>query len=173
MENLEKNSTELVLPSAKYKDSFIEALEEYELVDKEDPAIREARKKDFDFFLEDTEKNSKGLIVEAIPQIQYWCVEGDKYIGNINYRPKLNEKLQNRGGNIGYTVRPSERGKGYATFMLNEVLNIARKDGLSEVLLTCDDDNHGSIKVIKKAGGIREDGDIDKGKNFSRYIINL
>ena len=166
-------NTELVTPSAKYKDSYIQALEEYELVDNEDPAIREARKKDFDFFLEDIEQNSKGLIVEGIPQIQYWCVEGDKYIGNINYRPQLNDKLQNRGGNIGYTVRPRERGKGYALWMLNQVLEIARTDGLSSVLLTCDDDNYGSIKVIQKAGGIRESGDVFNDKEFSRYIITL
>ena len=166
-------NTELVTPSLKYKDSYMQALEEYEKVDNEDPAIREARKKDFNFFLEDIEQNSKGLIVERIPQIQYWCVEGDKYIGNINYRPKLNDKLQNRGGNVGYTIRPSERGKGYATWMLNEVLEIARKDALSSILLTCDNDNFGSIKVIKKAGGVRQSGDIFNGKEFSRYIITL
>ncbi len=170
---LERFNPELVEPSAKYKTSYLEALEEYQLIDGEDPDVLEERSKNFDSFLEEVDKNKKGLIVENVPQIKYWCVEGDKYIGNINYRPNLNEKLKFKGGNIGYSIRPSERGKGYASFMLTKILEKARADKIPAVILTCDDDNLASMKVIEKAGGERIERDTENGKSFSRYVIKL
>jgi predicted acetyltransferase len=85
---------------------------------------------------------------------QYWLVNGNKFIGRIKYRPILNEALKSHGGNIGYKVRPSERGKGYASQMLNEVIKKAKSDGLNEVFMTCDSDNIASIKIIEKSGGV-------------------
>ena len=80
----------------------------------------------------------------------------NKIVGCIELRHSLNESLATIGGHIGYSVRPSERRKGYATKMLALVLEEARKIGLEKALLTCDVDNVASVKVIVKNGGVLE-----------------
>ena len=61
------------------------------------------------------------------------------------------------GGHIGYAVVPEFRRRGYATTILDLSIQIARgKLDLTRILLTCDDDNIGSIRIIEKNGGILE-----------------
>ncbi len=65
-------------------------------------------------------------------------------------RHHLKDDLINIGGNIGYVIRPSQRGKGYGTTQLMLILNKAYELGLEEVLLTCRENNNGSKKTIEK-----------------------
>ena len=62
----------------------------------------------------------------------------------------------NYGGHIGYFIRYSKWNKGYGSKMLSMTLERAKKLGLKKVLITCNDDNFASIKVIEKNGGILE-----------------
>jgi predicted acetyltransferase len=87
----------------------------------------------------------------------WWITEGDSYLGAISLRHKLNDFLLRAGGHIGYGVRPSARGRGLATWALRSVLPHARALGLDKVLVTCDDSNPASARVIEKAGGVLED----------------
>jgi predicted acetyltransferase len=169
---LNDSEIKFIEPCLEYKKSYLEALKEQNIKDKDNIDI-EKIDKDFDSFLDKTQKIKKGLIKDYLPGTKYWCIKGDKYIGNINYRPKLNDQFEFRGGNIGYLVRPSERRKGYASVMLEYVLNIAKRDGLPLLLITCDDDNIGSKKVIEKAGGVYKNSDVYEGVKFNRYIISL
>jgi predicted acetyltransferase len=117
-----------------------------------------------------TEKMPEGLVNAST----YFAVVGDRIVGTIQIRYRLNEFLLNYGGHIGYGVRPSERRKGYATEMLSQALEICRNLGLECVLITCDKDNIGSARTVMKNGGIleneipREDGGITQ-----RYWITL
>lgn len=171
--NLESTEPEMIIPSIKYKQSYLEALQEYKEVD-EDKVDIEERKINFDQFLAKLEKDKTNEDKDLVPNIQYWLVKGDKYIGKINYRPKLNDQLRFKGGNVGYSIRPSERGKGYATMLMKQIIEKAKNDGLSDLLLTCDSVNEASIKVIEKCGGIYKDGGFDENNiEISRYIIKL
>ena len=91
-----------------------------------------------------------------------WWVEGDEYVGRMSIRHELNDFLLEVGGHIGYDVRRSRRGEGHATAMLRAALPIARGLGIESALLTCDEDNVASRKVIERNGGVLED--IRRGK---------
>jgi GNAT superfamily N-acetyltransferase len=57
------------------------------------------------------------------------------------------------GARIGYDIRPSARRQGHATAMLATALPVASGLGIDPALLTCDQDNIGSWKVIEANGG--------------------
>ena len=92
-----------------------------------------------------------------VPCTTWWWVDGDEYLGRIALRHRLNERLLELGGHIGYDVRPSARRRGHATAMLATVLPYAAARGIDPALLTCDVDNDASRRVIEKAGGVLED----------------
>jgi len=93
-----------------------------------------------------------------VPASQYVCVRraDGRIVGMIDLRHRFNDFLAEYGGNIGYSVRPDERRKGYAKWMLANVLPEAKKLGLTRVLITCDDDNEGSRRTIEANGGVFE-----------------
>lgn len=74
-------------------------------------------------------------------------------VGRVSIRHELNEFLRTEGGHIGYCVLPAHRRRGYATEILRQALIVARSLGIDRVLITCDDDNAGSIRVIESCGG--------------------
>jgi predicted acetyltransferase len=77
----------------------------------------------------------------------------DQIVGRTSIRHKLNSHLARAGGHIGYGVLPQHRRHGYATEILRQSLVIACAIGVDQVLVTCDDDNVGSIAVIEQCGG--------------------
>lgn len=79
----------------------------------------------------------------------------DRIVGIIDLRHSLNDFLKDFG-NCGYSVRPSERNRGYATEMLRQILAIAKEAGLKEIHLSVEKDNEPSIKTILKNGGVYE-----------------
>ena len=81
--------------------------------------------------------------------------ESNKIVGIIDLRHTLNDFLKDFG-NCGYSVRPSERKKGYATDMLRQILKVAKESGMDELHLSVERDNESSIRTIKSNGGIYE-----------------
>lgn len=77
-------------------------------------------------------------------------------IGAANIRHKLTKDLLNTGGHIGYGVARSYRGQGYATKILQESLAFARSIGIEKALITCDEDNIASSRVIIKNRGLED-----------------
>jgi len=114
---------------------------------------------------------------QHVPETFRFAFVGSRIVGRTSIRHSLNEYLEHAGGHIGYVVVPEYRRQGYATAILRVSLEIAREKckGAHRVLLTCDDDNIGSIRTIEKNGGILESvvsgQGLDKPKR--RYWIDL
>ena len=92
-----------------------------------------------------------------VPSIQLVAFEEELAVGFLNLRLRLNDYLLHQGGHIGYSVRPTERRKGYATQMLKEALLIAHTKNIGKLLITCNETNVASRSVILANGGRLED----------------
>jgi len=101
-----------------------------------------------------------------------------KVVGIIDFRHRLNPFLERYGGNIGYSVLPGERGKGYAKEMLRLMLVYCKEQGLKKVLVTCDKENIPSARTILANGGVLEnevadEAGLSKSGRIQRYWIDL
>ncbi|UUZ86883.1 GNAT family N-acetyltransferase [Paenibacillus sp. P26] len=104
-----------------------------------------------------------------VPHTTYWLVnEEKKVLGAVNIRHRLNAKLLNSGGHIGYGIRPSERRKGLATALLHLALQKTRELGLDQVLVVCDKGNIGSERTILKNGGVFDSEYMEPNGNIVR-----
>jgi predicted acetyltransferase len=160
---------ELVLPTTSVHTSFLEAMDEFVAEGAENsqtaawieynaPGWRDPDV--FASFVEavraDAEEDTPRP-AGHVPCTTLWWVDGDDYLGRIAIRHRLTDFLREVGGHIGYDVRPTRRREGHASAMLQQSLPWARELGIDPALVTCDDDNIGSIRVIENAGGELED----------------
>jgi predicted acetyltransferase len=105
----------------------------------------------------DDNRRGIGLSPRWVPSTFLGAFCGRDLVGRISIRHKLNDFLLEEGGHVGYCVRPAQRGQGFANEILRQGLVIARAEGIDRVLLTCDDDNLASARIIERHGGILED----------------
>ena len=101
----------------------------------------------------------------------FFALDNDKIVGIINGRHELNDYLLNFGGHIGYSVRKSERRKGYAKKMLNYTSEFLFSLGLDKILVTCDKNNIASKRTIESCDGILENEVIEESRITLRYWI--
>lgn len=106
----------------------------------------------------------------------FYIRKADKrLVGMIQVRHYFNDWLSKFGGHIGYSIKPDERRKGYATSMLKAVLPYCKEIGLDKILISCIDNNIGSEKTILNNGGIYESSvyEQDRKRNLKRFWITL
>jgi predicted acetyltransferase len=102
-----------------------------------------------------TERLPGSRPVQRLPSFDFWIVDGE-FCGRIGlrYQPGTEALPPAALGHIGYGIVPWKRRRGYATEALRRILPVARAVGLRRVLITCDDDNDASQKVIVANGGV-------------------
>ncbi len=122
-------------------------------------------------------ENEETMEVGRVPATQFLFIrESDnRLLGMLQIRHYFNDYLSKYGGHIGYSVRPSERRKGYGKEMLSQALPLCRELGLKSILITCFDTNIASEKTILSCGGIYESTFYEENEkvNLKRFWINL
>lgn len=106
---------------------------------------------------QDKWSRNEGLPHGFVGQTVYWLYDDIMPIGFGKLRHELTDASRMNGGNVGYAIRPSYRGKGYGKTLLMLLIAEAREKGISEIVLTVDKLNWPSRKVIEKNHGIMFD----------------
>ena len=126
----------------------------------------------YEEWLEENLQEEAGLNIPEnwVPAIQLVSFdEAGHALGFLNLRLRLNDYLLEKGGHIGYSIRPSERGKGYAKESLRQGLQVAKDKNIHRALVTCSIKNPASRAVILANGGQLE----DIRHETERYWIDL
>lgn len=106
--------------------------------------------------------------------IRYILHDNNKFIGEVGIRTILNDFWKNKGSQIYYKIRKSERQKGYGNIILELALKEAKKLGFDRIRINCDDNNIASKKIILKNKGIVDIKNYKtKDGTSSSYIIDL
>ena len=121
-------------------------------------------------FVENT-KYKKTVTPGFVTAHTFFSLDNDKIVGVINARHELNDYLLNFGGHIGYSVRKSQRRKGYGKKMLIYTSEFLFSLGLEKILITCDKKNIASKRTIESCGGILENEIIEETRTTLRYWI--
>ena len=143
----------LIVPNEEYLRSYKEAYDEYVENGVSTYFFTDTSACDiFEKF--DRYRNERDLPPDRVGSDSYWLVDDEKayFIGEITIRHRLNDALLQRGGHIGYGIRYSEWNRGFGTKMLEMALEKAKEMRISPVLITCNDDNIASAKVMEKNG---------------------
>ena len=143
----------LVIPTIKYKEKALEYIKELYSFNSSINGVGGLNRylENYEDWLEKLENDrNRPTTEESVPAETYFLVrENDnKVIGMINIRLDLNEKLRNTYGNIGYSIRPKERRKGYNKINLYLGLLECQKHNIDRVMITCNKTNLGSLKTI-------------------------
>jgi predicted acetyltransferase len=109
----------------------------------------------FKDYVKMTNNRSKGIGLKEglVPESFLLAVVDEQIVGRVSIRHTLNDFLRTINGHIGYGVRPKCRKQGYAKEILKQSLDFCKSLKIEKVMLTCDDDNLGSIKTIEANQG--------------------
>ena len=155
------------------KETVLEMMAEFEQAHSpHDGGFWETEAFSYEEWLETNMQKEMGINLpeNRVPSIQFVSFDDvGRALGFLNLRLKLNEGLLNHAGHIGYSIRPSERGKGYAKEALRQGLQVAKEKNIKKTLVTCSTENPASRAVIVANGGVFE----DVRNGVERYWIDL
>ena len=150
----------LEVPTIERKDDAIDFIKEFFKYDSNIHGSGSLRRyvDDYEGWLLKLEKDYTNPVTEeTVPARTYFLVRNtdNKIIGMNNIRLALNKQLEEHGGHIGYSIRPTERGKGYNNLNLYLALKVCDKYGIESAMLSADIDNPASWKTMEQLGGVR------------------
>lgn len=162
----------LVKLEEKYRDQLTEMMDEW-TASGEQIIPYAIRKCDYRNFCEYVDSLYRWTPPENyVPDSTFFCLDTRRgiFVGAVNIRHYLNERLLADGGHVGDGIRPSERGKGYGTRMIALALEECRRLGIDEVLMCCRKANIASARTIIKNGGVLENEIIVDGEAVQKIL---
>lgn len=167
---------ELVKPSIEMKTMILEFISEFK-EHKEDiinGSCGLTRYKDYFEWIQYIRQVEEGLIPDRISSSTFIAIDkvSKSLIGIIDIRHYLNEE-HFYSGHIGYSIRPTLRGKGYGIRILELGIEKAKELNIKKLLLSCKKSNIASQKVIERNGGVLEKEILDEGEVYLVYWIGV
>lgn len=142
-----------------------------------DKYLKEESYENWLIYLSKVQNKDYAYSINFVPNRTFFLIreEDNKIVGMINIRLELNEKLKNSGGHIGYSIRPTERRKGYNKINLYLGLKKCFEYNIKDAWLNCVVSNLGSVKTIQALGGnlLKEDFSDKYGEVVQMYTINV
>ncbi|MBR2131178.1 MAG: GNAT family N-acetyltransferase [Oscillospiraceae bacterium] len=170
----------LVRPTSEYADQIVEYRQEFlDAGDSMDGTGSLRRMENIEEYIQQCEDYEDPQKVPShwVPATQFLFIRkcDNRLVGMLQVRHRFNDFLEKYAGHIGYSVRPSERRKGYAKKMLGMALPFCREIGFDRVLISCIDGNIGSEKTIRANGGVYESTvhEPDENEYLKRFWITL
>ena len=152
---------ELRRPTLADKETILSMVAEFEETQSaHDGGFWDAEAFVYEAWLESNRDMEMGLGIPEgwVPAVQLVAFARDgQAVGFLNLRLRLSAYLLEEGGHIGYSIRPSERGKGYAKEALHQGLQVAKEKNIHRALVTCSTENPASRAVILANGSQFED----------------
>ncbi|EFH82373.1 GNAT family N-acetyltransferase [Ktedonobacter racemifer] len=152
-----KERLELVKPDVKYAQAYLAMIDAHFASGEEyNYNNMWLAREDFAAFVRELEDEAQGIgLLVGLPRQQTYFLlkDGVQIIGEIRFRPHLEEPYEKLNGHVGYNIHPAYRGQGYGTRQLALLLEEARQLALPGVSMTIEDENPSSVRVIQKNGG--------------------
>ncbi len=167
----------LIEPSLIYKESFLEFAQDVKNTGYESYGLYTKAEEDFEEFVTDLTNSSKGINIQKgwSPCSSYWLIDDScEVVGVIRIRHRVDSDYLQMIGHIGYEIKSCRRKEGFGSKLLELGLAEAGKLGLEKVLITCNEDNIGSLRIIEKFNGAYKQSFIEgkTGKNVLQYEVS-
>ena len=148
-------------PTLADKETVLEMMAEFEKSQSaHDGGFWDTENFSYEEWLDSNQNQEMGINLPEgwVPAIQLVAFsEKGQAVGFLNLRLRLSNFLLEEGDHIGYSIRPSERGKSYAKETLSQGLQVAKEKNIKKALVTCSVNNPASRAAILANGGLIED----------------
>ncbi len=173
-------AAKLEKPSIAHKDSYIEALKEFQAEGRYTFLNIDDVEKNFEDFIHKITTGKTHLHkpyaewVEPVPETVLWLTKDNEFIGTLNIRHRLNWHLEKWGGHLNFIIRPSMRRKGFGKKLIQKGIPTLNYMGIDRALVTVDPNDKASIKLVEFCGGVLEDElpETDKFPARLRYWLD-
>lgn len=163
----------LVQPDRRFQSSYRRYIEE--LGDEERyPFPMDFDHSDFAQLLARLDEFRNGVNIPEgfVPSTTCWLVQGNELLGVSSLRHHLNERIRHVGGHIGLGIRPSQRGRGLGSLLLQLTIAEAVSKGITDIHVHCYKHNVPSARMIVANGGVLDSElTLDSGELVQRYRV--
>ncbi|MCB1563045.1 MAG: GNAT family N-acetyltransferase [Alphaproteobacteria bacterium] len=156
-------ASKLVKPGIEYKDSYLEALKEFQAEGRYTFLDIDHVRDNFEDFIRKVNDGKKHLHkpyadwVEPIPETVLWLVKDREFIGTLNIRHRLNWHLEKWGGHVNFVIRPTMRGKGFGKKILQKGIPYLTHFGIDRALITLSPNNKAGVHIVEFCGAKFQD----------------
>lgn len=174
------SAAKLERPSVEHKESYLEALKEFQDEGRYNFLDINELDSNFEDFVGKVNDGKKNLHkpyedwIEPVPETVLWLVKEHEFLGTLNIRHRLNWHLEKWGGHVNFIIRPSLRGKGFGKKLLQKAIPYIADQGIERALITIHPDDGPANRIVQFCGGVLDDTlpATDKFPERNRYWLD-